>query len=109
MTTPEFIAWLDAKMAEHGGAKLIPPDDVIAKELEDRLEEKVRDIVMERILQEAGYEDQVAEALAEIERPDAAALKAGIEESFVANQENEWRKHIETTATDLTEVADEQA
>ena len=109
MTTPEFIAWLDAKMAEHGEGKLIPPDDVIAKELEDRLDEKVRDIVKERILREAGYENQVAKELAEIERPDAAALKAGIEELFAANQENEWRVHIETTATDLTEVADEQA
>ena len=78
-------------------------------ELEERLEEKVRDAVKERILREAGYENQVAEALAEIERPDAAALKAGIEESFAANQENEWRVHIETTATELTEVADEQA
>ena len=80
---------------------------MIAKELEDRLEEKVRDIVKERILREAGYEDQVTKALAEIERPDAAALKAGIEESFVDNQENEWRKHIEDTATNLTGVADE--
>jgi hypothetical protein len=49
---------------------------------------------MERILREVGYEDQVTKALAEIERPDAAALKAGIDESFAANQENEWRVHI---------------
>jgi hypothetical protein len=110
MTTPQFIEWLDAKMAEQGGAKLIPPDNVIAKELEDRLDEKVRDIMKERILREAGYEDQVTKALAEIERPDATALlKAGIEASFATNQGNEWRVHIETTATDLTEVADEQA
>jgi hypothetical protein len=109
MTTPEFIAWLDAKMAKHGEGKLIPPDDVMAKELEDRLDEKVSEIVKERILREAGYENQVAKELAKIERPDAAALKAGIEELFAANQENEWRVHIETTATDLTEVADEQA
>jgi hypothetical protein len=94
MTTPQFIEWLDAEMAEQGGAKLIPPDNVVAKELEDRLGEKVRDIVMERILREVGYEDQVTKALAEIERPDAAALKAGIDESFAANQENEWRVHI---------------
>jgi hypothetical protein len=96
-------------MAEQGIGKLIPPDDVIQDELEERLGEKIRDLVSERILLEAGYEDQVTQALAEIVRPDAAALKAGIEESFAANQENEWRVHIETTATDLTEVADEQA
>jgi hypothetical protein len=107
MTTPQFIAWLNAKMAEQGIGKLIPPDDVIEAELEERLEEKVRDVVKERILREAGYEDQVTEALDEIERPDAVALKAGIEASFVANQENEWRMHVESIATSLTGVADE--
>jgi hypothetical protein len=107
MTTPQFIAWLDAKMAEQGIGKLIPPDDVIEDELEERLEEKVRDIVKERILREAGYEDQVTDALDEIERPDAVALKAGIEASFVVNQENDWRMHIESIATSLTGVADE--
>jgi hypothetical protein len=109
MTTPQFIEWLDSKMAEHGGCKLIPPDDVIAKELEERLEEKVRDLVKERILREAGYEDQVTKALAEIERPDVDELKTGIEESFADNQENEWRVHIEDTATDLTEVEEDGA
>jgi hypothetical protein len=78
---------------EQGIGKLIPPDDVIQDELEERLGEKIRDLVRERILLEAGYEDQVTQALAEIVRPDAAALKAGIEESFAANQENEWRAH----------------
>ena len=29
MTTPQFIAWLDGKMAEHGDGKLIPPQDVL--------------------------------------------------------------------------------
>ena len=29
MTTPQFIAWLDAKMAEHGDGKLIPPPEVV--------------------------------------------------------------------------------
>ena len=29
MTTPQFIAWLDRKMAEHGDGKLIPPPEVL--------------------------------------------------------------------------------
>ena len=29
MTTPQFLAWLDGKMAEHGGGKVIPPASVI--------------------------------------------------------------------------------
>src|SRR5262249_52737886 len=34
MTTPQFIQWLDDKMAGLGGGKLIPPDDVLVAELE---------------------------------------------------------------------------
>jgi hypothetical protein len=98
MTTPEFIAWLDARMAEHGSGKLIPPDDVIADELKKSLETKIRNAVTERILLEAGYENQVAKALAAIERPTTIALIAGIKESFTDNLENQWRKHIDETA-----------
>ena len=42
MTTPEFIEWLDGKMAEHGDGKLIPPADVLDAQLAERLEESVR-------------------------------------------------------------------
>jgi hypothetical protein len=34
MTTPQFIARLDGKIAEHGDGKLTPPCDVFAQELE---------------------------------------------------------------------------
>jgi hypothetical protein len=102
MTTPEFIAWLDDKMATHGVGKLIPPPDVIGAELETQLENKVRDAVTERILREARVEDQIAAALAAITRPDAAELQAGIEDLFEREPEAEWRQHIETTADDLS-------
>ena len=36
MTTPQFITWLDRKMAEHGDGKLVPPSDVVVHELEER-------------------------------------------------------------------------
>ncbi len=38
MATPQFIAWLDAKMAQHGNGKLIPPAEV----MRDHLAEQVR-------------------------------------------------------------------
>jgi hypothetical protein len=101
MTTPEFIEWLDEKMAEHGDGKLIPPEEVITDELEKHLDEKVRAAVTERILREAGYETQVAEALATIERPTAAVLTGGIEELFADKPEAEWREHIERIVVKL--------
>jgi hypothetical protein len=42
MTTPQFIEWLDVKMAKHGVGKLIPPADVLEDELAMRLENQVR-------------------------------------------------------------------
>ena len=40
MTTPRFIAWLDGKMADQ--SKLVPPAEVLAAELDERIEEKLR-------------------------------------------------------------------
>ena len=62
MTTPDFIEWLDEKMADYSG-KLIPPAEVLEKELAERIEKKVRATITERILREAGLENQVAAPL----------------------------------------------
>ena len=42
-------------------------------------------------MREAGYEAQVATALAAIERPDGTALRDGIEASFEEQQGRQWR------------------
>jgi hypothetical protein len=102
MTTPQFIAWLDDKMEAHGVGKLIPPSDVLTVELDERLAAKVRAAVTARILREARADEQIAEALAAIARPDAAALRAGIQQLFEDEPEAEWRDHIETTADELS-------
>jgi hypothetical protein len=100
MTTPEFIAWLDRKMAEHGAVKLIPPDDVVVAELEARITTKVRASITERILREAGLEGQVAEALDAINRPSGAILVEGIKSMFESKPDREWRDHVEAVATE---------
>jgi hypothetical protein len=102
MTTPQFIAWLDRKMIEHGDGKLVPPDDILTAELEERLDAKVRTAITERILREAGLEDQVGAALAVIERPSAGDLKDRIRRLFEGNPEREWRDPIEKAADDLS-------
>jgi hypothetical protein len=102
MTTPQFIAWLDRKMAAHGIGKLVPPDDVIAEELETRLADKVREHVIDRILREANAEDQIAEALAAIERPSAEELEAGIRQLFDRTPAAPWRDHIEAITDALS-------
>ena len=107
MTTPQFIAWLDRKMAEHADGKLIPPPDILEAELKERLEQMVYDAVVARILREASVDAQVADALAEIEPPDSAALDDGIKKLFGGRPDAEWRDHIEAVATELTSAAED--
>jgi hypothetical protein len=97
MTTPQLIEWLDEKLAPYEG-KLIPPNDVLTTELTERIEEKVRAVTSERILREAGFERQVAKAIAKIKMPNAAALVKGIKQLFKQEPDREWRDHIEAIA-----------
>ena len=57
MTTQQFIDWLNAKMADYVG-KLIPPENVIAAELEQGLETTVRAKLTARILRVAKLDEQ---------------------------------------------------
>jgi hypothetical protein len=102
MTTPQFIEWLDGKLADYN--KLVPPEEVIGAELDERVEAKVRVAIRERILREAGFEEQVAAAIATIEKPNAAALADGIRGLFESEPESEWRDYIESIADNLTEL-----
>jgi hypothetical protein len=96
MTTPQFIAWLDGKMAPYG--KLIPPPEVLEGELAKCIEDKVRAAVSARILREAGLKDQVTATVARITTPAAAALANGIELLFKREPDRQWRDHIEAVS-----------
>jgi DNA topoisomerase 6 subunit A-like protein len=104
MTTPQFIEWLDGKMA--GYQKLVPPPEVLESQLHERIEKKVREAITERVLREANVAAQVAAALAEIDEPDAETLAEGIAQLFGEKPDVEWRDHIEAVAIDLCNAAD---
>jgi hypothetical protein len=103
MTTPQFIAWLDAKMDEHGDGKLVPPGKVAAAELKARIEKKVRDALVTRILREAGFEQQVGNAIKKIKTPAAIDLVRGIKRLAKQEPDREWRDHIEAEAERLAD------
>jgi hypothetical protein len=103
MTTPQLIEWLDEKMDEFGGGKLIPPAPVLEQELADRIKSKVRAAITERILREAKLDDQVAAAIAKIKTPDGTKLARDIERLFEQQPDREWRDAIEAVAA----IADE--
>ena len=98
MTTPQFIEWLDEKLAPYSG-KLIPPADVLTAELDSRIEDKVRAAATERILREADFEGQVTAAIAAIQKPTAAVIAKGVEQLFAREPDRDWRDHIEAVAS----------
>jgi hypothetical protein len=101
MTTPQFIAWLDGKMADYD--KLIPPPAVFDEELDKHIEEKVRAAITARILRDAGLENQVAATIAAITKPGAAILAEGTRRLFRQEPASEWRDHVEAIARELTD------
>jgi hypothetical protein len=92
MTTPQFIEWLDGKMADY--EKLIPPARVLEAELLGEIEKRARERITARILQEAGLEDQVAAAVAAAAKPPGDEIERGIRTMFEQEPEREWREHI---------------
>ena len=62
MTTPDFISWLDAKMAGQAG-KVVPPTRVLREHLEVTTRREVRAALAEKILREHGLDAKVEDAM----------------------------------------------
>jgi hypothetical protein len=89
----------------HDG-KLIPPGDVLLQEFDTRIESVIRDEITTRILREAGLEDQIAVALAAVERPTADALADIIRQRFEQAPETRWSDHVQEVAKDTDRDTD---
>jgi hypothetical protein len=103
MITLQLIEWLDGKMAEHGGEKLVPPALAIVEELDERLTERLRKDIADRILEAAGIDDQVAEARRAITLPTGEDLEEQTGEWLVDNPERHWRDYVDEAARDLSD------
>lgn len=101
MTTPQFIAWLDDKMAAFGNGKLTPPARVMTKDLSSVLEARLEQQITERILREARIEEKVAAALQEMELPMADDLRIAVERALADQPAASWRAAIERVADHL--------
>jgi hypothetical protein len=99
MTTPQFIAWLDAKMVAFGNGKLVPPPAVLMNDLSDTLEHHLHSQITEQILRDAGIEERVAAALGRIDLPLPEDLHAVVDHALAEQAAASWRAAI-------TQVAD---
>jgi hypothetical protein len=100
MSTPAFIAWLDAKLADHAG-KVVPPDGVLADRLRARVRANLDATITRRVLAEAAVPARVEAALAAragaIE--DATpGLAAAVAQSLAEDPDQLWKDALEPIA-----------
>jgi hypothetical protein len=112
MTTPQLIAWLDGKMAEHGQGRLIPPAEVLAEHLERQARAQVAADVKDAILREHDFEGQVeaeCNRLAPHLQREAAGLpqvvRAALETPEHAHQS--WAKVVDEVAVKVSKPTNE--
>ena len=78
MTSPQFIEWLDGKMAAHDGSKLVPPREVMENQLAAATRRRVQDGITERVLAAANIQKQVDGAILTL-NGELVAMAAQIE------------------------------
>ena len=101
MTTPQFIGWLDDKMAVFGNGKLVPPARVLTNDLSETLEGRLHRQITEQILREARIEERVAAALQKMDLPVQEELCTVVEAALVDQPAASWRHAIERLADQL--------
>lgn len=104
MTTPEFIRWLEQKLAVHGVGKVIPSAPVLSDALDESAETVVRQQVMNDILRANGYEARVQSTLDAMRNPLELA-KRGIHErvnaELEANPMDRWDVPVKKVALEI--------
>ncbi len=106
ITTPDFIDWLDSKMAEYA-AKLIPPNDVMTDELCKIARTELKDKIQKEILEEQNFDDKLEDAYNELE-PHLAEMAQGL--SWIVKEElgkepsQSWRDPVRKIAAQAAEA-----
>jgi hypothetical protein len=105
MTTPEFIFWLDGKMAQYAG-KIIPPKSVLSQTYEVEGEKALRADLTQRILLDANLDGKTFLLQSVMETPDD--LAPCVRDALVYEPEVRWDKPVEVRATTDAEALVEE-
>lgn len=104
MTSPQFVAWLDSKMAEQEGSKLVPPAEVLTDHLIGTTRNVLRERITAEILTRAGVDAQVGQALGAIMpqiQQQATGLEVATRTALQQQPSDRWTLPIERTAARL--------
>jgi len=106
MTTPQFIAWLDAKMRSHAG-KVIPPVAVLAETLAENVADAIRERLTEQAIREAKIDERTAKAVADLApklRKVQRGLAARVKADLSRTPDRRWTSPVADVAAEM--VAD---
>lgn len=101
MTMPQFIAWLDGKMEQHGVKKVVPPEEFVADALRDATESIIRESLADKILEDAGLDGMVADAMAKVDMPSGIGIGDDVADWLADNPTALWRGWVDETAEQL--------
>jgi len=105
MTMPQFIDWLDRKMAEHGvEKKVIPPTDVVKDTLREDAEFNLREAIKDEILSKSTLEKDVAAGMELMELPDEDEIEKELPQWLEDNPTEPWREWVSQVADDLSKT-----
>jgi hypothetical protein len=100
MSTPQFLGWLDVKLAPYAG-KVIPPAGVMIDRLKGRVKQGLRTSISERILAGAGLGGRVDAAVARL-APRVAAASESIADvvagELIRNPHEPWVDPVDRVA-----------
>jgi hypothetical protein len=99
MSAPQLVAFIEAKLAEHGAtAKVLPHADVVQAHAEELYQTLAEKLAERRILEMLDVPSLVARALEAAGKADFAGLQDRLAEALAANPPESWRDLAEAEA-----------
>jgi hypothetical protein len=101
MSSPQFIEWLDGKFEQYSD-KVVPPSPVLSDAFGQATQASVKRMLAARILEEAGFDQQV-QALMKDARTQATALDLDqiVRQGLKSEPQARWDQPLEVEADAL--------
>lgn len=93
MSTPQFLEWLTERFEQFEKGKLVPPPGVMQQTLRDDLTVRMREQVVERLLEDAKAEEKVAKAIRALEpvvKQQLRRLSARVRRDLERTPDQHW-------------------